>query len=331
MKNYKISTKIKFTIAMFIISMFTVLSTTIYLNQKNTKDSLQINIAGKQRMLTQKIAKNIFYSYNTKKLDLVELDKAVNEFNIGLSTLKKGNTLLGISSAPTQDIKEQIAKVELLWKGFSSHIEQFKQTNLNQNNTVYLSSIDYIYKTNNKLLYEADVLVSLFTKHSEQKTDFIRKFQYIAMGILVYLSIYSVLQLKQIEDHAKVFMDKSKQMASIDTDIYSPIEVEGESEIIEVADNLNCFINKVNAAMQYSHEAVDKAKNASNKLEELTDEFDNIIDEIENSKVVLDQLDRSEDIVLDSTENLLKTTKKLQDLKKELNSILLSCRDSNNN
>ena len=78
--------------------------------------------------------------------------------------------------------------------------------------------------------------------------------------------------------------------------------------------------------MEYSSSAVEQSKNASIKLEELTDEFDGIINEMENSSTIINQLDKSEDIALDSTENLLKTTKKLQELKKELDGLILTCK-----
>lgn len=329
MKTYKISTKIKIIGAMFVITMFTVITSTIFLNQKNIKDSLRINIAGKERMLTQKMAKNIFFTQQFKKAKFIELDKAISEFEFGLNTLKKGNELLGIKSAPTEPIKEQIAKVELLWSSFKKNIEQFKSAYMDGNEKLKKASVEFIASTNNELLNEVDLMVSMFTKYSEEKTNFIKKFQYIAMAVLFYLVVYSILQLRQIETHAKEFMEKSKQLANnLDSKVYEPIEVEAESEIVEAANNINCFINKLNSAMQYSQEAVEHSKSASKKLEELTDEFDTIIDEMENSSSVLNQLDKSEDIALDSTENLLKTTKKLQELKSELDNLLVTCKGS---
>ena len=50
----KISTKIKIIGSLLIILMLSTIATTIYLNQQTYKDALIINIAGKQRMLTQK-------------------------------------------------------------------------------------------------------------------------------------------------------------------------------------------------------------------------------------------------------------------------------------
>ena len=80
--------------------------------------------------------------------------------------------------------------------------------------------------------------------------------------------------------------------------------------------------------MEYSSSAVEQSKNASIKLEELTDEFDNIISEMEDSSSIFNQLDKSEDMALDSTENLIQSTKKLQELKKELDSLIISCKQN---
>ena len=74
MKNNTISTKIRFIGILFIVLMTSIIATTIYLNEKNKKDALLINIAGKQRMLTQNISKNIFYIYHNDNSSYSELD-----------------------------------------------------------------------------------------------------------------------------------------------------------------------------------------------------------------------------------------------------------------
>ena len=63
MTQNTISTKIKFIGILFIVLMTSIIVTTMYLNEKNKKDASIINIAGKQRMLTQNISKNVFYLY----------------------------------------------------------------------------------------------------------------------------------------------------------------------------------------------------------------------------------------------------------------------------
>ena len=53
--------------------------------------------------------------------------------------------------------------------------------------------------------------------------------------------------------------------------------------------------------MSYSANAIEYSKNASLKLEELTDEFDKVINELTNSNDLSKQLNKSEDIVIQSS------------------------------
>ncbi|MGB5794001.1 type IV pili methyl-accepting chemotaxis transducer N-terminal domain-containing protein [Poseidonibacter sp.] len=328
MKNISVSQKIKVLASLLILTIFAVISITIYLNQKNIKDATIVNIAGKQRMLTQKITKNIFYLYQYKTDDFSELDNAISEFNHGLKTLKDGNKLLGISAAPTQDINSQISKVITLWDSFEKNTKNFK-TSLLQNDINQLNSIlKYIYKTNNQLLAEVDTIVTLYTRHIEEKTNFIKNFQYVSFSLLLIFTLYALIQLRQIETHAREFIEKSKKISTNNLDNIELIDMNGETEFVEMADTFNCFINKISTAMDYSQTALEQSKLASQKLENLTDEFSNIISELSNRPEIAKQLDKSEDIVIESTEDLMKSTKKLQNLKDELDKLLINCKSN---
>jgi len=314
--------------------MLSILLTTIYLNQKNEKDALIINIAGKERMLTQKISKNIFYSYQTNNLDFIELDKAVEEFIYKLNSLKNGNNLLGISKVPTDSIAEQLSQVEILWNNFHTNVKAFKELSIEQkssNKELIKHRVNAIYKTNNNLLQEVDNLVSMYTLYAENKTEYIKYFQYFAAILLLILIGYGFAQLRAIESNAQDFLDFSKKIIENPENTHlEPIQIDAESEIIEATDTLNCFIDKVNSAMDYSAVAIEQSKNASTKLEEITDEFDKVLDELKDSTEITSQLDKSEDMVIESTEELINSTKKLQNLKDELDKLLKNCQTHSN-
>ena len=329
MKENTITNKIKLIGIFFIILMTSIIITTIYLNEKNKKDALLINIVGKQRMLTQKISKNIFYLYQNNESNK-ELDEAIIEFIYNLNSLKNGNTLIGIFKAPTNDIINQILKVEALWNEFYKNTNDFKK-NLNKRNSsnelLLETIVRSVYNTNNVLLNEVDVLVSMYTVYTEEKTDYIRYIQYLFALIILILISYSFSQLKTMEANAKKFFEFSKQLTqNTDDKPLEPIQIEAEREIVEATDTINCFINKINSAMVYSANAVEQSRNASIKLEEITDEFDIIINELTNSTEISKQLDRSEGIAIQTQEELINSTKKLQELKKELDILLSSCK-----
>ena len=330
MKQNTISTKIKFIGILFIVLMTSIIATTIYLNEKNKKDALLINIAGKQRMLTQNISKNIFYIYHNNTDSFSELDTSTIEFIYNLNSLKDGNSLIGISKVPNDEIAKQLAKVEVLWNIFHKNINEFKdliQKSDKNNDAVLKSIVTSVYSNNTILLSEVENLVSMYTIYTEKKSDYLRYIQYIFAIIIIFLMIYSFSQLKSMEENAKRFFEESKRiMENDDNELLVPIKIEAEEEIVEATDTINCFINKINSAMTYSANTIEHSKNASIKLEEITDEFDKIIDELTNSADISKQLNKSEDIVIQSQENLMNSTKKLQELKNELDKLLGSCK-----
>lgn len=329
MKKNNISTKIKFIGILFLALMISIISTTIYLNDKSKKDALIINVAGKQRMLTQNISKNVFYLYYIKNGVHTELDNSVIEFVYNLNSLKDGNNLIGIEKAPTDLIAKQLAKVEIMWNNFYQIIENFKKLNnkedaLSQNELK--KTIEAIYNTNTTLLNEVDNLVSMYTVYSEEKMHYLKYAQYFFALIIIFLIIYSFTQLKTMEENAKKFLEESKKIIEQDIDEpLNPIKIDAENEIVEATNTLNCFIQKINSAMNYSANAIEQSKNASQKLEELSDEFDQVINQLKNSTDISKQLNKSEDIVIQSQEDLVNSTNKLQELKNELDKILNAC------
>ncbi len=329
-KQNRISTKIRILGASLVFLMLSLIGLTIYLNQKNVKDALIINIAGKERMLTQKISKNIFYLYQNNSTNFNELDVAVEEFVYGINSLKDGNDLRGIMPVPTDKIAQQISKVLILWSSFDKNVQAFKHLLVlrnSQNKALLKSTVSIIHSSNSHLLEEVDKLVTMYTDYIESKTQTIEYFQYGGALFLFILIIYSLMQLRIIEAHAQEFLDHSKIIiqSQLDNKPLKPIVIEAESEIVEATDTLNCFIDKINSAMDYSSDAIAKSQMASEKLEEITDEFDKVINDMHDSSSITSQLDQSEDIMIQSNEELIKSTKKLEKLKKELDKLLTSC------
>lgn len=333
MKKNTISRKIKLIGVLFVVLMLSIINATIYLNEKNKKDALVINVAGKERMLTQKISKNVFYIYHNNNSSFNELDMSTIEFIYNLNSLKEGNTLIGIQKSPTPLITEQISKIETLWDDFYKHVNDFKKSiskKQNTNEEELKQIISQIHDKNNTLLNEVDDLVSMYTLYSEEKTDFIRHMQYLFFLFIILLIIYSFIQLKTMETNARKFLEYSKQLVQTsDVTELKPMEIEAEKEIIEASDTINCFIDKINSAVTYSQEAIEQSVNASIKLEEITDEFDKVINELKHSNEVSNHLDKSEDMVIQSHEDLINSTEKLNNLKNQLNTLLQACKPVN--
>lgn len=327
----KISTKIKILGALMVLLMLAVISVTVHLNDKNEKDALIVNIVGKERMLTQKMSKSIFYNFTSEHKNFNEVDDASAEFVKNLYALKNGDPARKITQAPTELINLQLDNVIDLWGSFKTDIENFKKfakSNDEQSVKKTKNAFDSIHSKNNTLLFEVDKLVTLYTAHYEYKTTQIKTFQYLAGFTLFILMTYALFVLRNIEQHANEFFEKSKELVqtSFDSPI-QPIQIKAEHEINEATDTINCFIDKLNSAVSYSQDALKFSKNASLKLEEITDEFEDIIKEI-TDKEIKRALNKSEDIAIESTEDLLNSSKKLEGLKNQLDTLLAACKNS---
>ncbi|PRM98101.1 type IV pili methyl-accepting chemotaxis transducer N-terminal domain-containing protein [Aliarcobacter cryaerophilus] len=325
MKKSNISTKIKVIGILFALLMTSIIATTIYLNNKNEKDAMIVNIAGKQRMLTQNISKNIFYLYSNPKSSQNELDSSVEEFIYNLESLKGGNSLSKLKEAPNIQIDRQMLQIEYLWSIFYQNISKFKELIQNNSKQKELQNIvNVIYETNPELLYEVDALVSLHTINSEQKIRFLKNSQYFFAILILLLIIYSFLELKAMEKNALRFIEESKRV--MEQNLEEPlkhIRIEAEGELIEASNIFNRFLNKINSAIIDSNSALEQSKNASYKLEEITNEFDEIISELQNKSEISKQLNKSEDIAIQTQEQLLHSSKRLNELKNELEKIII--------
>ena len=325
MKKSNISTKIKVIGILFALLMTSIIATTIYLNNKNEKDAMIINIAGKQRMLTQNISKNIFYLYSNPKSSQNELDTSIEEFIYNLESLKGGNSLSKLKESPNIQIDRQMLQIEYLWSIFYQNIVKFKELIQNNSNKQELQNIvNIIYETNPELLYEVDALVSLHTINSEQKIRFLKNSQYFFAILILFLIIYSFLELKTMEKNALRFIEESKKVMEQNfEEPLKPLKIEAEGELVEASNIFNRFLNKINSAIIDSNSALEQSKNASYKLEEITNEFDEIINEIQNKSEISKQLNKSEDIAIQTQEQLLHSSKRLNELKSELEKIIL--------
>ena len=325
MKKSNISTKIKVIGILFALLMTSIIATTIYLNNKNEKDAMIINIAGKQRMLTQNISKNIFYLYSNPKSSQNELDSSIEEFIYNLESLKGGNSLSKLKESPNIQIDRQMLQIEYLWSIFYQNIVKFKELIHNNTNQKELQNIvNKIYETNPELLYEVDALVSLHTINSEQKIRFLKNSQYFFAILILFLIIYSFLELKTMEKNALKFIEESKKVMEQNfEEPLKPLKIEAEGELVEASNIFNRFLNKINSAIIDSNSALEQSKNASYKLEEISNEFDEIINEIQNKSEISKQLNRSEDIAIQTQEQLLHSSKRLNELKNELEKIIL--------
>lgn len=117
-----------------------------------------INIAGRQRMLTQKMSKEYLLIVQGKHSDrnTSSLKGTMYLFDTSLNGLIDGDPSLGISPAPTPELKAQLEKVRAMWGEFKALIER----------TPSQENIRMVADKNVSLLKEMNAAVSMFEAFS---------------------------------------------------------------------------------------------------------------------------------------------------------------------
>ncbi len=119
-----------------------------------------INKAGKQRMLTQKMSKEVlFIALNIDvEMNRDELESTIELFDKTLQGLINGDTYLGLVTTKNADILAKLKQVESLWKHFQENLNTIQEGNISSEILVVIS------EQNIPLLHKMDEAVKTYEK-----------------------------------------------------------------------------------------------------------------------------------------------------------------------
>ena len=147
-------------------------------NKENNSKHL-INIAGRQRMLTQRIPKlAIECAYKLQNNNCYDMLKDVELYNKTLRAFKKGNQNMRIDAIKSTKAKEQIKKIDKIWKPFVINIISFVKSDSKDK-----KSLKYILDNNIKLLKESHKLVKILQKEEFKDLTEVEKMQLYIVNI----------------------------------------------------------------------------------------------------------------------------------------------------
>ncbi|GHV60184.1 hypothetical protein FACS1894103_4990 [Campylobacterota bacterium] len=141
-------------IALFLIA-------TILLNQKGIADGFVINIAGRERMLSQKIAKEVFILNSQDSINFTELNRAMSEFQDGLDILRFGDEQHSYTSTSNKMIISQLDMINQKWADYDKSLGEFiaAMTAIN-NDKIYLDT------HNQEMLQLSENVAAAMTKYN---------------------------------------------------------------------------------------------------------------------------------------------------------------------
>ena len=150
----------QFLFSFILIAVFAVASATM-LTLSLGSDATAINVAGKQRMLSQRIAKEAVL-VAAKAEPRETIDATIAEFEKAHSALLNGNKAMGINAEQNQEVRQQLGIVETLWKTYKTEIESY----LAASSTTSLSDLERYSKDVLKNMHKAVTMMADKSKAS---------------------------------------------------------------------------------------------------------------------------------------------------------------------
>lgn len=199
--NLSIKRKLQLLILLFLVVVTGLVGYTLKSIEAQKNDTLVVNIAGRQRMLSQKVTKEFLLALHTaKQLSdqqvLAQIDNSRQLFSVSLQALIHGGLTysdLGMKKSLTlppapEHIKDQLEIVSGLWQELQQELQAVTPGQFNHQQLTAISEQSV------KVLANMNKAVGMFAAHSDQKIYTMERNQIIigVVSILVALLLSSL-------------------------------------------------------------------------------------------------------------------------------------------
>ena len=229
---------------------------TVLTLKQQEADSTVVNIAGRQRMLSQKFTKELFDELAFNQATAGEggraSDKTKKLFDISLNAIRNGGTTyatpamekeLTIPGNSNEAIEAKLSDVHALWLKLQSASERFREAE--PGSDAYQQSLDLVRKLNLKTLVTMNQAVGMLAEHSSEKVSAMERTELIILMIALLLGgWFSFLVGRSIIDPLNLVVATTKQIAGGDLRLQSgALNVTSNDEVGAVARSTNSMID----------------------------------------------------------------------------------------
>ncbi len=223
----------------FVLLVLISVCATVWGLETQKQDALVINLAGRQRMLTQQMARLAFEAGAGEGVTNAALQDAEQTFDQTLTALRDGGTApylpqqdVTLPLTRNPEIRSSLDKVTLTWSGFRTLLDELQRTS--RESPTFTSALQSIQQQSSTLAAQADTVVRLYETDSTAKVNRLRAIQIgfflcalILLGAGMWLTRRLALQpLRQLARAAERLGGN---------DLETAIQVEGPEEMRTLA------------------------------------------------------------------------------------------------
>lgn len=270
----KIKYKLLLTSLLLLAVSVVMFAATVYISGLQKDDGLVINLAGRQRMLTQKMTKEMLFALRemnqagaVSPSSLANLKKTMKVFDVTLSGLLNGGeapiTLdpagkKRLIPAAAEPAAGQLREVKKLWTDFQKEMNKFVEKQ-------DYSGVSFVRKNNVPLLKAMNKAVGMMQKQAEGKVKTLFVVQVVCMfaGLLVLFLVFLWSQ-KGIVNPINETAAFAEAMAS--GDLSRSLNIRQQDEIGLLAASCNKMVRNLSRMFQDIKENVGTLVSSSSEL-----------------------------------------------------------------
>ncbi len=242
-----IKAKVLVVLFLFALVFVSIFVSTVIVTSSQKTDSLVINVAGRQRMLSQKMTKETltYISQNhSQAIKKETITATIVLFEKSLVALIDGGESFSdlqmtkpvfLPPANTDLIKKKLTTVKTLWEPFKKKLEAVIQSKGSNN-----EQVTQILAANIPILKAMHKAVGLMQAHSESKVSTLFLIQAIGLGLFVVIGIFFIVVInRKLVVPVKKMIEVFEKVSQGDLTV--TVETAGDDEIGQ----LSVYFNKV--------------------------------------------------------------------------------------
>ena len=315
MKGIKtLRTKLFIVLSIFAIISSCAIVYSFISTKSQTFDALLINLAGRQRALSQIMTKGILGLYKTvmnpadvnfeaNKAKYTQMtQKAMGLFDATLNAFMNGGVTKGGNGKPVQvpkiedpAIQADLKQAKLRWDAFKGHVERALSLADTPGDPKFLASVKYIEDNNKQIFKDMNKLTSSLQHLSDSKVSFFQQILSAAIVLnLITLGVTIYLMHRMIINRLKLLHSHMKDITQGNGDLTRRIDAGANDEIGALGREFNALLDT------FQH-IIDSLSTSTATLKESAEQLNTTFASIVNG---IDEQNKKTDQVATATEQM---------------------------
>ncbi len=280
--------KIGFMLALLLLANVITIAATFLTLAHQEKNSAYVDVAGRQRMLSQKMTKEILLYLATRdNVWRKKLSRTRDLFERSLFALRDGSTKIGLAPTKNALVLKKIDGLLSEWKKFEKNLDTVISAGLDSPEVA--RAVSYLKNNNMTLLKQANAVTQAYKEMAIEGISELKVFQVVMLCLCLIVFAFSawMVHVQVLRPLNKIF-PVINSIASGDLTARAHLTVKGE--LRQLGDAISAMAEKLQKMIREIKNDSDQLKGACQELDSVsanvfdgTSQMNKIVDEVANT------------------------------------------------